>query len=350
MAPQLDTSLHEVTRRRRQASAASAAFLILLLSFRADAAEDTSPHRINFVSVDKNVTLEVLDWGGHGRPLVFLPGLGDTAHVFDAFAPKFTKNHHVYAITRRGFGASSKPPPTDADYDADRLGDDVLAVIDSLKLNRPVIAGHSIAGSELSSIGTRHPERVSALIYLDATYTHAFYNPAEVWDTWIDSAIVRRTLSELMNFPPPSRARALIHELEVMLPHLQKSLAGELGSYEGLPDLPETQDWRKTQEGMIEGAIMNNERQYSGIDVPALVIAAFPPRCPPKICGSPLVTFNEAKLASQLRSVESGLPSARVVRIPYAEHRIFRSNEADVLREMNAFMDGLDNGKPGRAR
>ncbi len=37
------------------------------------------------------------------------------------------------------------------------LGDDVLAVIKALNLHRPVLAGHSVAGEELSSIGSRHP-------------------------------------------------------------------------------------------------------------------------------------------------------------------------------------------------
>jgi hypothetical protein len=45
--------------------------------------------------------LEVLDWGGLGRPLVFLAGNGDTAHAFDNFAPKFTGQNHVYGITRK---------------------------------------------------------------------------------------------------------------------------------------------------------------------------------------------------------------------------------------------------------
>ena len=95
---------------------------------------DPSPHSIQFVSVDDNVKLELLDWGGSGRPVVLLAGLGNDAHVFDKFALKLTAAFHVYGITRRGFGASSAPS---AGYSADRLGDDVLAVIDSLKLNRP---------------------------------------------------------------------------------------------------------------------------------------------------------------------------------------------------------------------
>jgi pimeloyl-ACP methyl ester carboxylesterase len=49
----------------------------------------------------------------------------------------------------------------------------VLAVIDALNLNRPVIAGHSIAGRELTWVGSRHPEKISGLIYLDAGFDYA---------------------------------------------------------------------------------------------------------------------------------------------------------------------------------
>src|ERR1700730_10938881 len=134
---------------------------------------DPSPHIIQFVTVDENVKLEVLDWGESGRPLVLLAGVGNTAHIFDDFAPKLTSEYHVYGITRRGFGASSTPA---SGYSADRLGDDVLAVLDALKLDRPVLAGHSIAGEELSSVGSRQPQRIAGLIYLDAGSQYAYYD------------------------------------------------------------------------------------------------------------------------------------------------------------------------------
>jgi non-heme chloroperoxidase len=68
----------------------------------------------------------------------------------------------------RGFGGSSRPAPTVDNHSAERLGDDVLAVIDALQFNRPILIGHSVAGEELSSIGSRHPEKVAGLVYLDA--------------------------------------------------------------------------------------------------------------------------------------------------------------------------------------
>jgi hypothetical protein len=118
---------------------------------------DSSIHTVKFIPAEAGIKLEVLDWGGSGRPLVLLAGLGNTAHVFDSFADKLIATYHIYGITRRGFGASSSPTPANGNYSADRLGDDVLAVIDALKLNRPVLVGHSIAGEELSSVGTAAP-------------------------------------------------------------------------------------------------------------------------------------------------------------------------------------------------
>src|SRR5579871_5243968 len=150
------------------------AFLVAQLHVQGSSAwRDISTHRIRFVSVQKNVRLEVLDWGGQGRPIVLLAGGGSTAHVFDEFAPKLTTSGHVYGITRRGFGASSYSAP---DHPADRLGDDVVAVLDALKLAKPILVGHSIGGAEMSSVASRHSGRIAALVYLDSAYSYAFDN------------------------------------------------------------------------------------------------------------------------------------------------------------------------------
>ena len=102
---------------------------------------DPSRHHTEMITVDQGVQLEVLNWGGKGRPLVFLSGLGNTAHIWDNFAPKFSGNHDVYAITRRGFGKSTH---AGAGYTAERLSDDILAVMAQLKEDRKTSAGRSL--------------------------------------------------------------------------------------------------------------------------------------------------------------------------------------------------------------
>src|ERR1700744_4448205 len=97
--------------------------------------------------------------------MVLLTGAGDNAHVFDQFAFQFTDSFHVIGITRRGFLPSSQPKDG---YDiATRVADDI-AVLDALGIDKAVLVGHSIAGSELSAIGAQYKERVDKLVYLEA--------------------------------------------------------------------------------------------------------------------------------------------------------------------------------------
>jgi non-heme chloroperoxidase len=200
---------------------------------------DTTPHSIRFVTVQEDVKLEVLDWGGSGRPVILLHGGNSTAHEFDKFAPKLIGSYHVYGITRRGCGASSAPPPTDANYTADRLGDDVLAVIGELGIDPPVLVGHCLGGQELSSIGSRHPEKVAGLIYLDAAYQYAYYDRSK---GFLDIEVneVRRKLEQL---EPDKRGgqnpTPLIDELlQTDLPELERTLRQIEERFKNAPPQP----------------------------------------------------------------------------------------------------------------
>ena len=45
--------------------------------------------------------------------------------------------------------------------------------------------------------------------------------------------------------------------------------------------------------------------------------------------------------AAEAKALEAGVPSAHVVLLPHANHYVFLSDEADVLREMHAFLASL---------
>lgn len=319
-----------------------AVLLITLLALSASALHaqdriDSSTHTVQFVTVDKDVKLEVLDWGGTGRPLIFLAGGGRTAHDYDQFAPKFTANYHAYGITRRGFGASSKPSPTSDNYAADRLGDDVLAVMDALKLSRPVLIGHSMAGEELSSIGSRYPEKVAGLVYLDAGYPWAYYDQAH-GDPWLDMLEVKRRLDALRSGAVYDRQ--FVQELSTSVLQLEKDLPEEakrLAPMAGTPSAPPPP---------ISLAMLFGEQKYTEIHVPILAIFAVPHSFDRVFrndasAKAAMVAADLAHTSALANAFEAGVPSARVVRLPNADHYVFNSNEADVLREVNIFLAGL---------
>lgn len=149
------------------------AFIILTItvcSCSIPTEQEHTSHAVKFVNGSSNNKLEVLDWGGKGKPILFLAGLGNTAHVFDDFAPRFTDAFQVYGLTRRGFGASFQ---TSNGYDTKTLTNDILSVIDSLKINKVILIGHSIAGNEISKFASNYPDRIEKVVYLDAAYDYA---------------------------------------------------------------------------------------------------------------------------------------------------------------------------------
>jgi non-heme chloroperoxidase len=287
------------------------------------------------ITVEPGVQLEVLDWGGSGRPLIFLAGFGDTAHRFDTFAPRFTAQHHVYGITRRGFGASSKPIPANGNYSADHLGDDVIAVMKELHIERPVLVGHSVAGQELSSIGSRFPEKVSGLIYLDAATGFAFYDPAHP-SIEIEMNDIKRRIDEIEAGGVDEQKKLL--ELETAVAKFETVLHRSNAEIANLPPLP--------PRSPISAAINFGVEKYTNIPVPVLAIYACPhnwDRFPANDPGrkAALIAGDTARCTAWADAFSRGVPGARVVRIPNADHYIYLTNEAQVIREMNEFLATL---------
>lgn len=265
---------------------------------------DRAAHRVQFVTVADGVALEVLDFGGSGRPIVLLAGLGNTAHVFDEFAPKLTMLGHVYAITRRGYGSSSRPM---SGYDVDRLGEDVLAVVDALQLKGAILVGHSIGGQELSYLASRYPDRLSALVYLEAAYRYAYDVPGEFE-------------RDFPNLPKPPGTPPAVAQLPFTLPEAERRQTR--GS-------PETRQ-----------AILSGGRKFSDIRLPTLAIFA----SPHDIGATPdpeYDRFDEALTERQARAFERGVPGARVLRWARATHYLFLTSEAGVVEAIAAFVATL---------
>jgi pimeloyl-ACP methyl ester carboxylesterase len=135
--------------------------------------------RIIQVPTAPGVSIEVLDWGGSGRPLVFLGGGGHTAREFEEFAPRFAGRYRVLGISRRGSGGSTDLPPDSLDP----LVDDIVAVLDAMKLDSAVLVGHSFAGFEMALFGEKHGDRCAGLVYLDSAYDYTDPEVATIFTT-----------------------------------------------------------------------------------------------------------------------------------------------------------------------
>jgi pimeloyl-ACP methyl ester carboxylesterase len=216
---------------------------------------------IGYVAVDSAVTLEVVDWGGAGTPIVLLAGLGHTAHVFDEFAPQLTDSYHVLGITRRGFGASSQP---EVGYDIPTLVEDIRTVLDSLNLDRVVLAGHSLGGDEMTMFARTHPERLKALVYIEAAYNRVAARDSLAGIPVPEPSIDPPTDDDLQS----AAAYQLYYEKAngVMMP-LTEIKAMYRWAADGRLDGAITPGWVYS---VISGNLQDPD--YSGIGVPALAI------------------------------------------------------------------------------
>jgi non-heme chloroperoxidase len=305
--------------------------------------QDPSPHRVRYVSVEKDVQLEVLDWGGSGRGIVLLAGSGYTAHEYDDFAPKLTDHYHVYGITRRGFGSSGFVA---GKHGIDLLGNDILAVIAMLKLKRPILVGHSFAGGELSSVATRYPNRIAGLVYLDAAYPVAFDNGKGMSMSEFQE-IVRAPIA-----PPPPEASDLT-SFRALQTYYERVYGIRL------PEGELRQQWEAVPDGRVgkrrsfpgSSTLMMGLNKYTDIPVPALVIFANPHSLSPWLNDNQDASVRaavkaysskfEAFTRKQENAIREAVHTARVITLPGANHVVFMSNEADVIREMRAFFTGL---------
>lgn len=126
--------------------------------------------RAGFVTV-RGVRLHYVDWGGTGPHLIFLtPNGGRPERVFDALAPNFVDRFRALGLTRRGQGESETPQ---SGYDTDSLARDITGFMDAMHIPRANLAGHSIAGAEMTHLAATFPNRVRTLVYLDAANDYA---------------------------------------------------------------------------------------------------------------------------------------------------------------------------------
>ncbi|WP_158668546.1 alpha/beta fold hydrolase [Bradyrhizobium guangdongense] len=90
--------------------------------------------------------IAILQWGESGKPPALLVhGTGFVADVWDEVARDLASTYTVYALDRRGHGASHKPS---AYHFLDFAGD-IRQVIDALKLRNVYGIGHSAGATDL---------------------------------------------------------------------------------------------------------------------------------------------------------------------------------------------------------
>jgi esterase len=127
---------------------------------------------------------------GEGQPLIVLHGLFGSGRNWAGIAKKLSENWRVLTVDLRNHGAS----PWDAEMNYAVMADDILALIDAEKLQRPVLLGHSMGGKAAMMAALTDPDAIGAMIVADiapVSYGHS-HEPYVAALRSIDLATVKR--------------------------------------------------------------------------------------------------------------------------------------------------------------
>jgi len=194
-------------------------------------------------------------------------------------------------------------------------------VIAALKLNRPVLAGHSVAGEVLSAVATEHPDAASALIYIDAGYPYALYDKVH-GDLVLDSIALRKELDQV-NLGTLPRNPKQLDQLLADLKQAEEELRQRKDDLSQIsPPAP--------IENPYSVALLDGEERFTQIGLPVLAIFNVP--------HSPVF---RRTMENQVRAFEVQVPQARIIRIENADHYLFQSKEAQVLHDVQDFIAAL---------
>jgi pimeloyl-ACP methyl ester carboxylesterase len=309
--------------------------LAMLLGFGVEAGAEP---RESFVAAN-GVRLHFLDFGGTGPAVILLHGQGNTAHIFRTFAPGLIDRYRVVALTRRGHGQSEAP--TDG-YDPHTLAADIREAMDALRIERAVIIGHSMAGEEMTALAASSPQRVTALVYLDAALDR-FKSIEDELDPFLavgtPQQADRANKDALRSFERrwvPGWTDAHERDFEASV-YQNVDGTWALGTKPGVAE-------------KIDVGRRSFRYDYARLSVPALGIYATPRRYPPKYI-PPDATPAQLDAAQAFVDGEWGpfvtdsiahfrreVPCARILEIPDADHYVFFSHSIEVLTHVRAFL------------
>ncbi|KAI9004988.1 alpha/beta hydrolase fold protein [Hyaloraphidium curvatum] len=105
--------------------------------------------------------------GGSGHPIVLVHGLTDHAMYWAALARDLARDYDVVLYDSRGHGDSEGSP---SGYTLEQAAADLVALVEALKLDKPVLIGHSFGGSTSTLAAALNPGRFSAVILEDPVF------------------------------------------------------------------------------------------------------------------------------------------------------------------------------------
>ena len=271
--------------------------------------------------IDANgMRFHYLEWGDpQSPPIMLLHGFAQTCHSWDFVALSLCDRYRVIALDQRGHGDSDWAE--DGDYAPETQQGDIGDIVDGLGLKQFVLMGLSMGGRNSLTYAAANPDRVKALVIVDAgpqnlrtgsENIRRFVQQSDELDS------VEEFVERVREYNPrrdPEQIRgSIIHNLKQ------------------LPDGRWTWKYDKrlrSPDRRIGSGPETTERLWGFVE--SL-------RCPTLVVRgeiSDIIAMDTAK------EMQTRIPNATLVTVPGAGHLVMGDNPAGFERAVTEFLEGL---------
>ena len=107
---------------------------------------------------------------GEGMPVVFCHGFPGLWYSWrKQMEPVAAAGFRAIAVDQRGYGRSDRPVDP-AEYDAIKVMDDMIGLLDALGEEKAVFVGHDFGAQQVCNLAVRHPDRVAGVVIMACPY------------------------------------------------------------------------------------------------------------------------------------------------------------------------------------
>jgi pimeloyl-ACP methyl ester carboxylesterase len=133
----------------------------------------------DFAASSDGLQISYTDQGSGNVALVFVHGWSCDKGYWKNQVPEFSKNYRVITVDYGGHGSSG----TDREnFTINSFGDDVMAVVEKLNLDKVILIGHSMGGEVIIDAASKMPEKVIGIVgvdtyqqFRDSTFTQEIF-------------------------------------------------------------------------------------------------------------------------------------------------------------------------------
>lgn len=269
-------------------------------------------YRVSFVRLPSGIRIRVVERGdAAGMPVLMLPGWGSTVYIWRRNFPAIVAaGFRAISVDLKGSGLSDKPLG-EHEYTSEAFVAHLGEILDALKLERPVLVGHSQSASIAYRFAKENPSRVAALVLVSPV------GHAGVKLLWLYKLLTPGFLREMLpSLCTRTAIRITLRRVYGKLRHFSERDVLEFQSPCHFPEFPIAQrdslhafDWSQPVRGPVH--------------VPALVVHG---------------TADHLVRGDTLGDYKRAIPGAEVVEIAGAGHIVPEEADEQVNAALIAFL------------